>query len=204
MRILKYRTPIGHKTFAFTGRFRQEGATLLEALIALLIFSFALLGIAGMQLSSMKATQSSGFRAVASEQATFIAERIRANPLAVNDYVTAMSTTTGSQTKHNCSKTYPDGTTGLGVPCTPTNAALDDAFTWTTAIQRLLPVGTGVVCFDDSPNPDNGTSAAPGCGGVRRLVIKIFWDDSRGAGQSSGDAALGTGTAQRFVTVFQP
>lgn len=204
MRLLKSPTPIGRKAFGSPSRYLQQGATLLEALIALLIFSFALLGIAGMQLSSMKATQSSGFRAVASEQATFIAERIRANPLAVNSYVGALSTTTGGQTKRNCSKTYPDGTTGSGAPCTPANTALDDAFVWTTTNQRLLPTGTGVVCFDDSANPDNGTAAAPGCAGVRRLVIKIFWDDSRGTGQSAGDAALGTGTAQRFVTVFQP
>lgn len=61
-----------------------QGMTLIEVMIALVILSVGLLGLAGLQIHGLRGTASSNSRV----QATFIisdmAERMHANPVAVN------------------------------------------------------------------------------------------------------------------------
>lgn len=57
------------------------GFTLLESLIALVIFSVALLALAGMYAKTLSMSHSTYLRALASIQAMDLEERIRANPL---------------------------------------------------------------------------------------------------------------------------
>lgn len=65
---------------------RQQGVTLIEVLISVLILAVGLLGAAAIQLNALKYTDSS----LRSSQASFIAydmmDRIRANPDAVANY----------------------------------------------------------------------------------------------------------------------
>ena len=55
---------------------RQTGFTLLESMIALLILSIGLLGIASLQLYGLQSSQSSFQRSVAISQASDLAERL--------------------------------------------------------------------------------------------------------------------------------
>lgn len=66
---------------------QQAGFTLIEAMIALLVFSVGLLGLAGMQMSGLQNNHNSLMRTYAIQNSYDIAERIRsrinnANPLA--------------------------------------------------------------------------------------------------------------------------
>ncbi len=61
---------------------RQAGVSLLEVLIAVLVLSVGLLGIAGLQTANVRNTQSAHQRTVAVLLAASMAERIRANPTA--------------------------------------------------------------------------------------------------------------------------
>ena len=63
----------------------QTGFSLMEILISLLILSIGMLGLGGLQLSSLKTTNNAHYRTVASMAATDLADRIRANPLAVSN-----------------------------------------------------------------------------------------------------------------------
>lgn len=69
----------------FPGRSQagQSGFTLLEALVALVIFSIALLGLASLYAQSLIVSHGSYLRSLASIQASDMAERIYANPLVV-------------------------------------------------------------------------------------------------------------------------
>lgn len=58
---------------------QQNGFTMIEALIALVVFSIGLLGLAAMYSKSMMVTHSAYMRSLASIQAMDMAERIRAN-----------------------------------------------------------------------------------------------------------------------------
>lgn len=183
---------------------RQAGFTLLEVLIAVLIFSFAMLGIAGLQLTSIKVTQSSSFQAIAAERAYEMADRIRANKnAAMTDYTNALASTSGPTAGNGCSSLYPKSAGGTASACTATQLATDDAFVWQQTNQLLLPGGGGVVCNDSTP--DDGTAATPACtaGATDPLVIKIFWNDDRVRAKSTAGDRSGSGSTRRFVTVFQ-
>lgn len=58
----------------------QQGVAIIEALIAILIFSFALLGLVGLQAVMIKNTGESEFRAVASYVAQQQVGQMWANP----------------------------------------------------------------------------------------------------------------------------
>ena len=59
---------------------KQRGATLIEVLVALLIFTVGLLGLAAMQLSSLQSTADSGQRSQSVWLMQEFIERMRANP----------------------------------------------------------------------------------------------------------------------------
>lgn len=61
--------------------FRQRGASLLEVLVAMLLLSFGMLALAGMQAYSVAAQKNAANRAVASAMAGELAELIRLNPV---------------------------------------------------------------------------------------------------------------------------
>lgn len=84
---------------------QDKGFTLLEALIALVVFSIALLGLAALYTKTLSLSHSSYLRTLASIQAMDLEERIRANPLADNgvyeDYPCDLSTETAGNFSNN-------------------------------------------------------------------------------------------------------
>jgi type IV pilus assembly protein PilV len=65
---------------------RQAGISLIEMLIALLVLSFGLLGMAGLQTYALRNNNNAYYRSQASELANDIVDRMRANrPAAVGD-----------------------------------------------------------------------------------------------------------------------
>lgn len=65
-------------------RCAQQGLSLLEVLIAVLVLSIGMLGVAGMQTATIKNSQSAQLRSVAVLLAAGMAERIRAQPQAAS------------------------------------------------------------------------------------------------------------------------
>ena len=57
----------------------QRGATLIEVLVAMLVLSVGLLGLAGMQMTALKSNQSAYYRSQATVLAYDIMDRMRAN-----------------------------------------------------------------------------------------------------------------------------
>ena len=117
---------------------RVQGFTLVEVLIALIILSVGMLGIAGLYVHSMQAGRTSLFRHHAVTLAGDIADRIRANPRAVGAYALAGA-------NNNCV----DG----GINCTPAQMAANDIFLWDLQATDTLPTGTVAVVFDNAPVP---------------------------------------------------
>ncbi|NCA71802.1 MAG: type IV pilus modification protein PilV [Sphingobacteriia bacterium] len=58
-------------------RQRQQGVTLIEVLIAMLVLSIGMLGLAGLYLSALRASQDMHFRVLASLAAEDMVEHIR-------------------------------------------------------------------------------------------------------------------------------
>jgi type IV pilus assembly protein PilV len=117
---------------------RNAGFSLVEVLIALIIMSVGMLGIAGLYVHSMQAGRTSVLRHHAVLLAGDIADRIRANPRAGAEYTLAGS-------DEDCV----DG----DVNCTPEEMAAHDILLWNEQAADTLPEGDVAVEFDDSVAP---------------------------------------------------
>jgi type IV pilus assembly protein PilV len=159
---------------------RQAGSSLIEVLVALLVLSGGMMGMAGLQTVSLRADQNAFFRTQATTMTVDIVERMRANLAAVEagNYNDVGGGATGS-----CF-------TVAG--CSDAQMAAQDILDWTAAVAAELPEGDSVVCLDSSPN--DGASGANACSNTGVIyAIKLYWDGDR------------TGAAtERYVTSFQP
>jgi len=105
----------------------QTGVSMLELLVSLLIFSFGMLGLAGLEIRTLSMSQSSLYRSQATALADDILDRMRAdraNALAGN-WNTALATTASSVTGSALYQT--------------------DLKDWKTTVEALLPAGQASV-----------------------------------------------------------
>lgn len=112
----------------------QDGFTMVETLVALVVLAIGMLGIAALYLNSLQAGRSAIYRTEAVNLAADLADRIRANRTAVAGYgnvyadafvaVAACATTAG---------------------CTAAQLATTDLSGWKADIAQLLPGGAGQV-----------------------------------------------------------
>jgi type IV pilus assembly protein PilV len=137
----------------------QRGFTMIEVLVAVLVLSIGLIGLASLQGVSLQFNNSAYLRSQATNLAYDMADRVRANRRAALN---------GAE--YNLA-------VGVATPA-PGTLADTDLSEWRTALQNSLPAGTGgvevpagtenltiVVCWDDSRGA--GADGAPAaCGGL--------------------------------------
>ncbi len=128
----------------------QGGFTLIEVMVALVIFTISLLGLAGLQAAALRDNHVANQNTVATQLAEDMAERLRANPTGVSN---------GS---YNNIDSDPGHEDCYGSSCTPDAISRMDAHEWLTAIGEALPSGRGRV-----------TRVANG------FTITVMWDQER-------------------------
>lgn len=105
---------------------------MIEVLVAVLVLSFGLLGLAGLQASSLQYTHDASTRTAAAILAYDIIERIHTNDDNADDYVGGASCAAA-----DC--------------CAPATVSVNnDLMCWTQALQRQLPSGAGSVAGPDA------------------------------------------------------
>ena len=127
-----------------------RGFSLIEVLIALIILSVGMLGIAGLYVQSMQAGRTSMFRHNAVTLAGDIADRIRANPAAGTAYTAAVGA------DNSC--------VNGGINCSPAQMAAHDISLWQEQADDSLPNGKVTVTHD-------GDLVLP------RYQITVGWDE---------------------------
>ena len=116
-------------------RHGQGGFSLVEGLVALLVLSVGLLGLAQLHTKGLRYMQNAKSVGLASNLAMDMAERIRANSEGAGDG--GYDNVTGTETDPGCST------------CTPAQRAQKDAFEWNQAIDTALGASsTGTVTID--------------------------------------------------------
>jgi len=130
----------------------QRGFSLVEVLIALVIMSVGMLGIASLYVTSMQAGRTSLFRHNAVTLAGDVADRIRANPTAAVAYA-------GAGANNNC--------IAMGVNCSNVQMAAQDILSWQQQADDTLPNGNVGLTFDNTVIPPVYT-------------IAITWDEPIG------------------------
>ncbi|MDY6799243.1 MAG: type IV pilus modification protein PilV [Pseudomonadota bacterium] len=120
-------TNIGHRLYGFT---------LLEVMVALVIFSIGLLGLAGLQSQSLRYNHSAYLQTQATFLAYDILDRMRANKetAQAGGYNAGFST---SGTNHDCNNS--------SVSCGTNQMAQFDIYEWKDLLSDSLPAGTGSV-----------------------------------------------------------
>ena len=147
-------------TLLFKTMKKNAGFTLIEILIAMLVLAVGLLGLAGLQATSLKNNQSAYNRSQATQLAYDLADRMRANTSGIASYTT--TTPSAAVAKQNCLTT-----TG----CSPTDMAINDLYEWNLAVTTALPSGTGTISIS---------------AGI--YTITVNWDDNRdGSVDTSND-----------------
>lgn len=126
---------------------RQEGFTLVEVLIALVVLAIGMLGIAALYIEGLRASRTALVRSEAVVLATDLADRIRTNPEGGSAYAGAAAGAPNA----NC---LPGGG-----GCTPQELAAHDLRVWLDQLAATLPGGTGTVTFLDV-SPTDGIPAA--------------------------------------------
>lgn len=134
---------------------RVAGFTLIESLIALLVLSIGLLGVAAMQLMGLRANNGAYQRTQATFLAQDIADRMRANR--------------GAALNQQYDFNYGDTTPNVDP------VAQNDITTWRTRLATTLPAGASGLPGDD---PDASIDVDPA---TNIATITIQWDDTKGA-----------------------
>jgi type IV pilus assembly protein PilV len=170
---------------------KQQGAGIMEALVAILILSIGLLGMLGMQTASLKFEQSNWIRSALSVNISNLADRIRANAAADAGAYTHVATYAAERAAIEASSTYFTPTKNCDTTaCSAAELAAYDLLIWQRDLDLQLPGATGFV-------------ATTGAKGVDlRYAITVAWfdkdnTDSGGALQSPNicPAATTTGAA---------
>jgi type IV pilus assembly protein PilV len=125
------------------------GFTLLEVLIALLVLSIGLLGLAALQTTGLRSNRMANMRTLATHAAYDITDRMRANPrgVAANEYVIGLTDVTDPGA---------------------TDTALSDLNEWRNNVHGL-PGGTSEITQCDTSD---------GCDGLTH-IITVYWDEAR-------------------------
>jgi type IV pilus assembly protein PilV len=121
---------------------RAAGFSLVEALVALVVLSIGMLGIAALHVEGLRSARTALTRTTAVTLAADIADRIRANRAAKTEYDAVV---TSADTDANCEP--------KGAGCTPAELAHHDKALWLGAIETALPGGTGTIDCDDAAVP---------------------------------------------------
>ena len=141
----------------------QHGFTLLEVLIALLVLSIGLLGLAALQTVGLRSNTMASFRTQATQVAYDIADRMRANPDGVDNQYYVLPTiddNPGTPPSQSCDD--PARTS----PCSSEEMANFDLTQWRAAV-ALLPGGRSEIVRNVDAD------------GVVTHSITVYWDEER-------------------------
>jgi type IV pilus assembly protein PilV len=169
----------------------QRGVTLIEVLVAVLIFSSGLIGVAVLLVMSARSSHAAYLRTQVTFLAQSMADRMQANPVAVwmGDY----NDTYPSSARQDCA-----------AGCTPRELALHDKGIWSSQLITFLPpdaqasIDCSSVGLAYVPPPDQLAMRPPYGGSCK---MKVIWlEQGIGAAGSSKNISA----PQTFAWEFQP
>jgi type IV pilus assembly protein PilV len=123
----------------------QRGFSLVESMVALVVLSVGLLGIAALYVSALRFSRNALLRSDAVTLAGDMADRIQANASGGSAYALAAGATNAAVSA--CA------TNG----CTATQMATTDKAQWKALLAQALPAGTGTIAVDTTTTPTTYT-----------------------------------------------
>lgn len=179
---------------------RAQGFSLIEVLVSIVILSFGLLGMVGMQAASLQSNREARLQSSAVVLARELAETIRGNKVegikqTSNPYLGSFSSPMAATTPSYCLNVA-TGTTACTNTADIANAQVTE---WLARVDAELPGARVDICFDSAPFDSNGLPrwACNNTGGV--IVIKVGWTKGSTDRTKTGNAALERATIPSIV-----
>jgi type IV pilus assembly protein PilV len=169
----------------------QRGVSLIEVMMAVLIFSVGLIGLASLMVMATRSNHAAYLRTQVVFLASSMAGRMSGNPIAIWN--------------GNYNGSYPVASAPVGCtsasPCNPADLATHDQRLWSDQLRTFLPNpsstiacgGVGSAGYD----PTSQLSMRPPYGGSCRMTIN--WSEQR-----AGDQSNRGNVTQSFTWEFQP
>ena len=175
---------------------QQQGFSLLEVLISMLIITFGLLGIAGTQMLAINNTENARYQVIATSLASSLSAVMRGNyaywstPRTIT--ITGVAAGTASQTTLTSFGTAPTYVDCASAVCSSSQMAFYDLRNHGLAVANALPAGT--------------TSIACGSAIPTTCTVTLSWSEnnvgvSNATGTETGVLANGTTGARSFQTL---
>lgn len=187
---------------------RIRGFSLVEILVAIVVLSFGMLGMVGMQAYSLQSNRDARLQAQAASLARELAELVRSNRVTAvktgvdNPYLGTFSTPLAMTTPSYCLSSA-NAATGCTTPADVATAQMTE---WLARVDDELPGARIAVCFDASPYDSNGLPQwdCNATGSDETIIIKIGWTRSSTNRNQTGDTALdrASDTGSRPYLVF--
>jgi type IV pilus assembly protein PilV len=168
----------------------QHGFSLIEVLVSVIVLSFGLLGMVGLQAASLQANREARLQSTAVRLGEEMGELMRSNKItsiqnteAANPYLISSMTATSP----GCG--YPTSAAGC---VTAEETAQRDVFEWLERVDSELPGARVVICQDATPQDTGGLPqwTCSNSGGV--MVIKIGWTRANTLKGATGTDATST------------
>jgi type IV pilus assembly protein PilV len=168
---------------------KQGGFSLLEVLVTMLIITFGLLGIAGVQMLAINNTETAKYNSIATIFASNIAAQMQGNSAYWGTPPTTI-TVNGSTITGGPPASIVDCSANV---CSASQMGYYDLAHWGLAMANGLPVG-------------NGTIACPSGSSPAVCTITVFWSEKNIAltnptGAASGALASGTSSTHNYQTL---
>lgn len=196
---------VRHSEFQeFSGRSFQRGLTMIEVLVALVILSVGVLGVAGLQGISKRTNHQALQRTLATHLADEIIERIRANPTAAASYHTGTTSPLGGGTI--TAEPSPDCGTSA---CDSSQLATHDLWLWEQAIDGAA-ITAGGNSAGGLVNPQGCIDFTAEAGKINtgQLTVILAWegmtdisDAASATGVTCGSVAAGSDASRRQLVV---
>ena len=140
----------------------SRGFSLIEVMVALIVISLGLLGVAKMEALSLSSTTVASMRALAAIEASSLASAMHVNrgywtkadvsSAAIAVQGAAVAVTAGAPLLAGALAAPPDCTQAPAAPCSVANLAAYDLQVWANALNTMLPNETAtIVCSNLTP-----------------------------------------------------
>jgi len=183
---------------------RQRGMSMIESLVAIVVLSFGMLGVVGLQAAALQSNKEARYQSSAVRLARELGELMRGNKnvaiattAAANPYLVTFSGTLPTTTT-NC----------FTAACaSELDVASFQVREWLSRVAAELPGARVAVCIDDAPFDGSGLPkwACTDTGGT--AVVKIGWTQlttDRGATGSSGESSATPGLSMASSSGSRP
>lgn len=155
----------------------QRGASLIEVLVAVVLLSFGVVGMAGMQYAGIKFNHSASLRSQATSLAYDLADRARANLDACQAgacaYQTTLVTGFDGAAAEACGQPFPAVVGAAAM-------AASDVNQWKSCVEAALPGGQGAATLLAANTPYVDQCGTTHAGTAREVfVVELNWNDGR-------------------------